>query len=485
MNTCEDAVFGRVTAFEIPDNPGNTIGVGPIDVGLEHVAVVNTPFRPHVEPIAVADSRSPLTAVSHEFYHELNYFHAGPNCPGVDLWIWWPPDDKGFIQGVGLDRHQYRNSAGVWNGQYRILMPGTQTLPGGKENYYDVMSYCAGESDAWISVQNWNKFDDALPNGPWPQSFFTGNIIPPSASAVSRKDAVKVDGGTLLVSAVMDATGRARYLHLVRTGNLMPKAPDTSTSDFVFVVRDAEGTVLARVPSLITQINGHGAAGTVVVAAVPAKGAASVELEHKERTIGVLRRSAATPKLKLKVPNAGVSLARSGPLRVEWAASDADSKGVEIRIEYSPGPKKPFRPVYAGPNRGSATIRGSTLEASDRGRLRLVASDGFNETAVITGPIKVQPVPPMLTILTPQPKASFPRSTPVRLEAAAFGNNRMPLRGKKLTWVVDGRRAGNGLVIELRGLKLGRHDAKVVAQDGSLKSTRQVTFTIRPANGLR
>jgi hypothetical protein len=345
------------------------------------------------------------------------------------------------------------------------------------------MSYCAGESTAWISVQNWNKFDDALPNGPWPNSFSTGNIIPPGGGAGSRFDTVAVDGGTLLASAVIDDTGRARYLHVVRTGNLMPKPLDTSESDFVFVVRAANGAVLARVPPLITQIHGHGGAGTVVVAAVPAKGAASVVLEHKERTIGVLRRSAAIPKLKLKAPKAGVSLARSGSLRVEWAASDADRKGIEIRIEYAPGADKPFRPVYAGPNGGIATIPGSTLEASNSGRLRLVASDGFNETTVITGPIKIQPVPPTLTIVTPQPRTSFPRSTPVRLEAAAFGNDRMPLRGKKLTWVVDGRRVGNGRVIELRGLKPGRHSAKVVAQDGSLKSTRQVTFTTRPANG--
>jgi hypothetical protein len=111
----------------------------------------------------------------------------------------------------------------------------------------------------------------------------------------------------------------------------------------------------------------------------------------------------------------------------------------------------------------------------------VVANDGFNETAVTTAPIKVQPVPPTLRILTPQPQTSFPHSTPIRLEAAAFGNNRMPLRGKTLTWLVDGRQAGHGLVIQVRGLKPGRHDAKVIAQDGALKSTRQVTFTVRPA----
>jgi hypothetical protein len=479
-DTCQDTVFGRVTAFQGPaDSPGYTIGVGPIDVGVEHITVVQHPLKPALEPIAIADSRQPLTAVGHEFYHELNYFHAGPECPGVDLWVFWPPDDKGYIQGVGLDRRQLTSAAGVWNGQYRILMPGTQNIPGGRANYYDLMSYCASESDAWISVQNWNKFDDFLPNGPWPDSLGhpEGNIVSPKGG--TRPDVVQVDGGTLLASAVMDKSGNARFVHVIRGGKWLPKETDPRSRDFVFVVRGANGVVLARVAALVTEIRGHGASGTYAAAILPAKGAMGVELEHRGRTIGVLKRSGTAPTIRLKSPKAGVSLPRDKSLRVEWAASDAGSEKLEIRIEYASGPKRPFRTVFVGPNRANWTIPGSMLEAARRGRLRLVASDGFNQTAVTTGPIMVKPVPPELTILSPKMKMSFARSSPVRLEATAFGNNRGPLPPKQLTWLIDGRRVGSGRSLEAHGLKPGRHIAKLVARDGQLTSIRKVTFTIR------
>ena len=485
--TCQDAVFGRVTQMEGAGNPGLTIGVGPIDVGVEYPTIVGNP--PHAEPIAIADTRRPLQAVAHEFFHELSYYHAGPNCPRVNMWIWWPPDDKGYIHGVGLDRRQSRDAAGVWNGQYRILMPGSQGLPGGLDQYYDLMSYCVNtndplELDTWISVENWNKFDDLFPNGLWPSSFFQGDIVPPAGSAASRQrfDSVEVAGGTLLASAIMDETGRVPTLHVTRGGRTMAKPPDARTnSDFAFVVRDARGAVLARVPPLIERINGNSAGGTVVIGAVPARNVASIELEHQGQTIGAALRSRAAPKLTLTAPSTRVSVAPGGSVQLRWAASDADDKGLDVRIEYAPGPDQPFRPVWAGPNRGRARVAASTLEPSANGRLRLVASDGFNEVSVVSKPIVVLAGPPTLKILTPLPRTSFPRSAPVRLEAVAFGNDRTAMRGAKLTWTVDGRRAGTGRVVELRYLKPGRHEATVAARDGSLTSTRRVVFTVRPA----
>src|SRR6185369_8891658 len=99
-----------------------------------------------------------------EFYHELAYYHASGGC-GADLFNLWPPDQLGYIHGVGLDRRKVRDSGGYWNGQYKILAPGTAGLPGGAANYYDLMAYCGNESLMWISVENWNNFGGAFPNG--------------------------------------------------------------------------------------------------------------------------------------------------------------------------------------------------------------------------------------------------------------------------------------------------------------------------------
>lgn len=478
--TCQDTVFQRVTNFETFDHPGYTIGVGVVtNLGLAHPTLIPRDGYVGIEPIAVANTGRPLTSIGHEFYHELAYYHAGADCPPVDLYNFWPPDQKGYIHGVGLDRRKLRDSGGYWNGQYRILMPGTQNMPGGQANYYDLMSYCASitDVDAWISVENWNTFGGPFPNGLLPDSLVTstGTITPGGGNR--REEAVEVEGGTLVVSAVLSKTGSVDTFRSMRAGNLLRAHP--SKSDYLFVVRDERQRVLARVPALVIPPRGHGSAGTYLNALVPAKGAASLEIEHHGRAIGALKRSASAPEVKLTSPQAGASLSRDESLKVAWDVSDADGETLEIRIEYSAASDKPFRPVFVGPNRGAWNVPGSQLEATTQGRLRLVASDGFNESAVVIGPITVRAAPPQLEILAPEAETTFPHTTPIRLQAAAFGNDLMPLPEKQLEWSVDGRAAGSGMDVEVLNLKPGRHTAKVVARDGSVTSTREVKFSIR------
>src|SRR5262249_39403805 len=88
---CQSRIYSRMRIFE-SQHPQDAywMGVGPVDVGWT------------VQPIGIADSRSLLTSVAHEFYHDMGFFHASA-CGGADVFIMWPPDEKGFIHGVGLD----------------------------------------------------------------------------------------------------------------------------------------------------------------------------------------------------------------------------------------------------------------------------------------------------------------------------------------------------------------------------------------------
>src|SRR5205085_2062476 len=141
--------------------PGYTIGVGPVDVGLEKpVTYFRFPTGVNFEPIAIADTRDSLNAVGHEFYHQLGYFHASPGCGPVDLYNLWPPDQKGYIEGVGLNRTKVPDtSTGIWDGRYAVFTPGTSDPDGKIIQYYDFMSYCGKAiGPAWISVKNWNSF---------------------------------------------------------------------------------------------------------------------------------------------------------------------------------------------------------------------------------------------------------------------------------------------------------------------------------------
>jgi predicted secreted protein with PEFG-CTERM motif len=143
-----------------PNAPGgNIIGISHgLDVGLEWPQVF---WFLQERNLAIADEGGgemhastdsitprPLTGVTHELFHEFNYYHAGANCPSDNLWILWPPDNQGYIQGVGLDR---RDGSGTMPGTYRIIAP---TLGNNFDLYLDTSSgnYYQNISGVWWPI---------------------------------------------------------------------------------------------------------------------------------------------------------------------------------------------------------------------------------------------------------------------------------------------------------------------------------------------
>jgi hypothetical protein len=167
---------------------------------------------------------------------------------------------------------------------------------------------------------------------------------------------------------------------------------------------------------------------------------------------------------------------------VAWIATDKDGDALEVRIEFSAGPKMPFRPVFIGPNRGAWRVPGRVLSATNHGRVRIVANDGFNESEQIVEPVVVRAGPPLIDVLSPANGSSFPETTPIRLLAAAFGDGDAPLPGDAVQWSVDSRAMGAGVEMEVTGLRPGKHIAVVVARDGELSSEKQLMFTVNSAN---
>jgi hypothetical protein len=477
--TCEPLVWGRVALVEENHRDGYTIGVGPLDVGVEFLAPYFRAFGwIDLEPIAVSDSRELLLSAAHELYHEIGFFHAGPMCPSANLWVNWPPDQMGFIHGVGLDRRKKPGAGGVWNGRYEILAPGVVDSSGQTIQYFDLMSYCVhDDSLAWISVDNWNRYGGMFPNGALPDSVAGHNPGPSSDTTpvATQQQAVTADGGSLRLLAVLDKDKVVAFRVDHADGHLLAHPPKT---DYVFVVRDGKKRVLARVPAIIIPPSGHGPAGTGLVALVPARNADLIEVEHDGGIIGAKQRSPSAPTIDLIGPEQGAAVSRGEQVGVRWNAKDADGDKLEVRIEYSPGPDKPFQVVFVGPDRGAWTVPGYQLSASPRGRLRVVASDGFNETASREAQVRVAPSAPRVDIIEPQARTSFPASTPIRLRAAAFGDGLAPLPGKQLAWSLDGAPAGRGAEIEVRNLNPGAHTARVTARDGALSSSREIGFTV-------
>lgn len=472
---CESRIYSRMRIFH-SQNPQDAywLGLGRVDVGYT------------ATPIAIADTRQPKIAAAHEFYHTLGYFHASPCGTNANLYIMWPPDQKGFIHGVGLDRRQnLLDSSGAWSGRYTILMPGTAGTASGPTDYYDLMSYCATETNAWISVENWNSFGGPFPNGLFPDGFLYGDTTATVRSMLTAQtqNPVETREDSLLVQATLDKNGRAQILRVAPAGNEVLRRPIKSA--YEFVVRDSRRAEIARVPSIVQLASGRGEPAerlVLLTAIVPAKDAASIEVQYEAKAIGEIHRSKSPPSLTLPYMDQGAYASRDKPLDLTWVAKDGDNDPLEVRIEFSPARDKPFRTLFVGPNRGSWSVPGRLLSATKEGRLRIVANDGFNESERIIERITVAPAPPALEILAPAAGMIFPDTTPIRLRAAAFGDADAPLSGDQIRWSLDGRTIGTGVEVEVLDLKPGKHVASVTASDGRLTSRREVAFIVRASD---
>jgi hypothetical protein len=472
---CQARIYSRMRLWE-SQNPQafNWVGVGPIDIGWTN------------QPIAIANSQEPLLAVGHEYYHDLNYYHASSSC-GADVYVDWPPDGKGYIQGVGLDRRKKLDASGNWNGQYTIYMAGSPYMPGsvGDGQVYDLMAYCAHNGVTWISTHNWNAFGSLFPNGLFPYlDAFSGTIMGGTGSAPAASDDATLTGELIEATALLELDGRAEFLSVVPVrGKARQLRQAFTNKDYAFVARDAQGKVLARVAATLQLDTGHHSdepePRVVLSAHVPARGTALVDIEYKGRVIGQRRRSKSAPEIHISSVGKGRPISRAEALDIKWTAKDKDADPLEVRIEFSPGSEMPFRPVFIGPNRGTWRVPGRILSATDHGRVRIVVNDGFNESEQIAAPIIIHAAAPIVDVLSPASGSSFPETTPIRLLATAFGDGDAPLVGDAIQWSVDGQAVGTGLETEVRGLKPGEHVATVVAREGELSNRKQLTFTVR------
>jgi len=292
-----------------------------------------------------------------------------------------------------------------------------------------------------------------------------------------------VDADIVEATALMGLDGRAEFLSVVPLHGKASRLRVASTSDdYSFVARDAQGAAIARVPATLQYNTGHHTdvreARVVLSALVPIREAVSIGIDFKGTSIGERRRSKSPPDVRVFSVGKGLPISRAEAMDVEWTAKDRDGDPLEVRIEFAAEPNMPFRPIYIGPNRGVWRVPGRILSETRHGRLRVVVNDGFNESQQIVEPIIVNASPPIIEVLSRANGSSFPETTPIRLLASAFGDGDTPLTGDAIQWLVDGQASGKGVEAEFRDLKPGKHVAKVVVRDGTLSSERELTFVV-------
>ena len=392
----------------------------------------------------------------HEIMHMFGRRHAS-GCNGANangqVADPWPPDEKGYLQGIGLNPLP---GSGGGSGPYEIVAAGTKVNPG---EAYDVMSYCRGSKDTWISPRGWNALLDFVPQG----------LRTPSPAR-----AAQAAGPVLRVTAIESSTGK-----LIITGT-SPETGRASTADpsspYSVEARDASGAVLASVPAAAAPLEGP---AKILTATVPRPaGTAQVVVRRGTETATRVQKSANAPKVSLLAPATGFRV-RGKQLAVRWRATDADGGTLGATIEYSANGGRSWKSAFAGPaSLGRRSIAVGQLTPSKRARLRVRVDDGFNETIATSGTFTVDGVPPVVTISEPINRQRVRADAPLTLRGEATGAGGAPLSAKGLRWY-DGRKLiGRGGALFVESFLPGTHRIRLTATQGGRVGTATAVLRV-------
>lgn len=423
---------------------------------------------------AIASFGRPFTALSHEMFHLFGRQHASSACDGGDPakpegFENWPPDQQGYLHGIALDRRDESGISGPFHaGPFNIIASG---IPGaGYTNAYDIMSYCAlknGEGGQWVSPSNWEAVLDSLRTGP----------------AGSSPDAVRLAAAAprLRVTATLNGAAQIVDVNYTTTPDFVPGI----ASDYRLIARGRGGQVLSDSAMGAQAVHSEPHGGQVVLTGdVPASsGVVELDVVHGAITVATRRRSAHAPTVRLLAPRAHQVVGKGRSVTVRWKAKDADGDPLQERIDYSLNGGRTWMGIGADEGTNSMTLPSSLFARSKRARVRVVVSDGFNQTQAVSGLVKAIGRPPTVHITDPVRGERLPADGTLHLSGTAFDDRFASLGGNRLRWF-DGRQLlGHGAQLAVSGLVTpGRRRIRLVATDRFRRTgSALVTVRITPA----
>jgi hypothetical protein len=447
-------IFGRVADFARGANPPDRKVIGVMAPGM-NVRGVEAPVTfccdfkpaplPRWEPIAIGAEDRLMESLLHEYLHEHGLYHAGLLC-GADLAINWPPDNKGELQGFGLDRRDsMRNSK---TGAYRLLTPSSA------KPFHDVMSYCSeGETDAWLSPRNWNALGSPFPNGAIPDSVFLGQ----STAVVNAEKGQ----GVVTVSATLHADGRLDDLQ----GDYKPGdsySYGAASSPYTAVAYGADRKVVAEAPMFAPPLMTEGSTSRTLNAALDVpSGVSRISILHKQEILGTKAVGAHPPIVRLLSPRSG-AIPGNGSVQVNWSASDADGDQLTARLEFAADGTE-YKTIATGLSGGSAAIPGATLTRSRNARLRVVVSDGYHEEAAVSGPLQTSGPTEALRIVAPTQPATVSALAQMPVTAQLLDLSGKPVEKARYRWYMGKRKVAEGRIASFKTPKPATYILKVIA----------------------
>ncbi|MGO9794366.1 MAG: hypothetical protein ACLP8S_34030 [Solirubrobacteraceae bacterium] len=423
----------------------------------------NGPLNPTdpatIAPDAFVDESRPVGAVSHEFGHELGLIHAGQNCPGLagsGANEPWPPDNTGALQSYGFDVTSVRTPRTGNRPLYQF-----QVFP---PSDFDVMSYCGSDSTRWLSAENWERTIQTL------AAYDTQLQASLAAAAKARvqEETVRLAASAADSSVTVGVYGLITdgQATISAVGPLASSHIPTPTNAVGLSLRSigASGGVLADTPISVAHIHVDGGNPTTAtfIGEAPAD-VQTLQVLSSGTAIGSRTRPAHGPTVALTAPKPGTRAGSRG-LKVSWRESEAGHEQLLASVDVSTDGGSTWNSVTEGLTGSSATIPADALPTSRRGRIRVRVSDGFAETAAVSGLLRFPGSPPTVTITSVIPGVVARSDRSVDVYGQALDETGRILEGKALRWYLGRKLLGTGTALSLSDLTPGRHLLRLEAR---------------------
>jgi hypothetical protein len=368
-----------------------------------------------------------------------------------------------------LDAGEDKKIFGYDNQLNRILDPRT---------YFDLMSYCAAHGAPWgtagdwpwISKHTYTNLMNILIN-----RFGANNAPPPPTLNLGQEHLLIVRGR---LDVVTDEVNLDPFV-IVPTA-VLPPSP--LPGEYALVLLDEFGQVVTQIsfqPSAANyeDIEDSGVQFSVTVPYDPA--IRGLVLYRNGVPISQRIATPSTPSVNVSFPNGGETV--GGTAMLQWTASDLDGDELSYTLQFSSDGGTSWQTLVADWPFTSYPLSTELLHATTAGRIRVIATDGFNTAIDDTdGLFTIGQHSPVVSIGAPVDQQVFIGHEQVALDAAAFDAEDGALTN--ITWIssLNGvLGTGEILVHDATTLSEGTHLLTATAIDSTgLTNAATVSITI-------
>lgn len=343
-------------------------------------------------------------------------------------------------------------------------------------NYPDFMSYCTHVNmpGAWISPYRWNNLFNVFAPPAATSTEETAAHNPATARALASVNAIE-EVMYLSGSLHDDGSGMLDPI-LVEQG--MPAYP-VAGSTYTIEVRDAGNSLLDSFSfdMSFTSLEDEPLTEVYFNFQIPNPvGTHAVLLKKGSTLLDQIVVSDNAPTVNVTEPNGGEVWSGTGS--VAWQANDADGDDLLFSLLYSPDNGATWHPVASGLTGNSFEVDVSLLPGGSQGKIKVLATDGYNTTeSDSAGTFTVPNQPPVAEITSFAPGDYFDSGAYIPLQANAYDPEGATLLDTDYVWTIDGDPAAIGADTGVF-LDDGLHTVTLTVSDDASNETTVTSYVL-------